>query len=96
MYNNIYKRCFRGKMTELANPRILKVVNYRKEDMKTLEELEIILKREGREYTDFVRECSVAYVKAHGEGNPSFSITKWVDEPTLRALPTLGMNPSKY
>jgi len=80
----------------MSKPRILKVVNYREEDIPTLRKLEETLKREGKEYTDFVRECSQNYVKAHGEGNPCFPIDKWVDEPTFKALPTLAMSASKY
>lgn len=30
------------------------------------------------------------YVKKHGEGNPTFKIDKWVENPEMVALPTIG------
>jgi len=71
----------------LAKARILKVVNYREEDMGSLKLLEEILKRENKEFTAWVREQTVEYVRKHGNGNPAFKIEQWVDQSKLKALP---------
>ena len=67
----------------MAKPRILKVVNYREEDMGNLKQLEDILKRNGKEYTEWVREQGEAYIKAHGEGNDQYTLDK-----DVKAYPT--------
>lgn len=36
------------------------------------------------------------YTKKHAEGNPNFSMEKWVKDPTFQAFPTLGEDPKKY
>ena len=79
----------------MAKARILKVVNYREEDIPTLKKLEEILKREGKEYTDLVREFTTDYVKKHGDGNPAYPLDAWGAQPEMLALPTPWEDPSE-
>lgn len=71
----------------MAKARILKVVNYREEDIPTLQKLEETLKREGKQYTEWVREQGQQYVKVHGSGNPSFTLETF-SSPEIKAFPT--------
>ena len=67
-------------------------MNYRQEDIPSLQELEKILKREGKEYSEWVRENTTAYVKKHGDGNPVYTIDKYADKNVI-ALPTIYEDP---
>ncbi|MEM4154868.1 MAG: hypothetical protein QXW52_08645 [Candidatus Caldarchaeum sp.] len=49
-----------------------------------------ILKREGKSFNAWLYEQIKDYVVRHGEGNPSFSLTKWITMPEFVAFPTLG------
>ena len=77
----------------MAKARILKVVNYRQEDIPALAELEKVLKREKKQFSEWAREQTVLYAKAHGRGNPAFSIDHWATDPTFKAWPTAWQVP---
>lgn len=76
----------------MAKARILKVVNYRQEDLPTLAALEEVLKREGKEFTQWVRDETASYVKKHGKGNPAFKLETFSD-PNALALPIAWEDP---
>lgn len=56
--------------------------------------LEKISLRENRTTSEICRGEIEKYIKAHGEANSSFPISKWVEDPNLVALPTLGEDPN--
>lgn len=72
----------------MAKSRILKVINYRQEDIPVLEELEKTLKREGKEYSEWGREQTIEYVKVHGKGNPAFTLDGWQGNPGMIGYPS--------
>jgi len=57
-------------------------------------ELDLICVREGSDVQDIVKKCLEDYVKEHGEGNPAYALTKWIEEPKFKAYPAL-MDPSR-
>lgn len=77
-------------MSRLAKARILKIVNFRQEDIPILEALEAILKRDGKEFSEWAREQADNHVKAHREGNDIVPLSKFVEHPDMIALPTMG------
>lgn len=76
----------------MAKARILKVVNYREEDIPTLTALEEILKREGLEFTEWARRQTLDYVKRHGQ-NPQPKLDSFSNPQTL-SLPTAWEDPT--
>src|SRR5437867_16337 len=78
----------------MAKARIRKVVNYRQEDIPALAELEKVLKREKKQFSEWAREQTVLYAKAHGKGNPAFALDRWATDPAFKAWPTAWQDPS--
>jgi len=66
------------------------------EDLDTIKEFKKIAAREGKPTSQILKEFMRDYIKKHGEGNPNFSIEKWVKDPKFQAFPTLGEDPRKY
>ena len=74
----------------MAKARVLKVVNFRQEDIPVLEALEKILRRDGKEFSEWAREKAIEYVRAHSEGNDIIPLSKFAENPEIIALPTMG------
>ena len=53
-----------------------------------------ICSRERVPISSKLQDLIKVYNKAHGEGNPSFSIEKWSKDPNFMAFPTLGEKPN--
>lgn len=51
--------------------------------------LKEIAKRERRPVNAILNDLIVEYVKTHGDGNPNFEITKWVDNEDFKVIPSL-------
>jgi hypothetical protein len=51
--------------------------------------LQEVLRREGKTLTDFYREVTEEYVKAHASGNPGVPLDRFFENPTYRACPTI-------
>jgi hypothetical protein len=61
------------------------------------ENFKIIAKRDGfASASELLRKVMGDYVKAHIGSNEQFLLTKWNDDPGLKAFPTLGENPVRY
>ena len=56
--------------------------------------LKEIAAREGTDMTTILLKELEEYVKVHGEGNPIFALTKWIEEPKFKCHPAL-MDPSR-
>ena len=52
-------------------------------------ELQIILKREGKTFSNWLDEKIKDEVKVHGSGNPVYSLENWTDNPEFVAIPAL-------
>lgn len=66
-------------------------------DMRTiLKELDIIAVREDKTRSELVCNLIKDYVKAHSEGNSTFKLDKWQEDPEFKAIPTLLSDPDKW
>tara|TARA_B100001971_G_C18047232_1_gene460851 strand:- start:349 stop:759 length:411 start_codon:yes stop_codon:yes gene_type:complete len=64
-----------------------------KEDLDAF--IEIAKRETGQDACDIIQDLIKKYNKAHGKGNPCFSITKWSEDPEFKAFPTLGEKPDR-
>ena len=55
----------------------------------TLKEFRIIAAREGKSFSELVVELIEEYVKNHAEGNSTFKLDVWQEDPEFKAIPTL-------
>lgn len=58
-------------------------------DLEVWKAFKEIAKRENKELAQIIKEMVAQYVKAHGQGNPTYQIDKWVKEPAFKAYPTI-------
>ena len=54
-----------------------------------LEQLDEIRWREHKSRTEILRLAILEYIKAHGNGNSTFKLDQWTDNPNFRAVPTI-------
>ena len=54
-----------------------------------LEQLEEIRWREHKSKTAILRLAVLEYIKAHGNGNSTFKLDNWTDNPNYKAAPTI-------
>ena len=59
-------------------------------DFALMEEFKKIAQREGKTMAGLLKEILVNYVKAHKEGNSTFELTKWVNNPNFHVVPTIA------
>ena len=57
-----------------------------------LQELKIIAAREGKTIREILEAQIDQYLKVHGEGNPQFTMTDFVNNPKFMAFPATGSN----
>lgn len=69
---------------------MIRPVNVREIDLPLWKELDVILDREGLDFTDWCRRMATEYIKNHKEGNSTFKLEKWTLDPDFLALPSLG------
>ena len=63
-----------------------KLVNFfMDEELK--HELDVLSKRERRTIKQILNDLAGKYVKEHGDGNPNFELTQWVDNSDMQATP---------
>ena len=54
-----------------------------------IEEFKVIATREGKSKSELLVSIMEDYVKAHGEGNATFKLDTWTEDPGFKAMPTL-------
>lgn len=54
-----------------------------------MERLEDLKWRERKSISELVRDAINEYLSSHMEGNKTFSLEKWQEDPNFKALPTL-------
>ena len=59
-------------------------------------EFKRIANREDRPVAEIIREMIGEYVKVHAEGNPSFELDKWVEQPEFVGDPALRETNEKW
>ena len=72
--------------------RYLIVVHKGKEPI--FDEFKKIAKREGKSMAQVLHDLVEEHVKKHGEGNPTYTMEKFLQNPTFKAFPTIGETPS--
>jgi hypothetical protein len=63
--------------------------SYPNDKEPVIDELRVIAAREGKSQSQLIFSLVEGYVKAHAEGNPSFKLDKWAEDPGFKAMPTL-------
>jgi hypothetical protein len=48
-----------------------------------------ICRRDGKPLNSIIQNFMEDYIKAHGEGNSTFKLDKWAEDPNFKAMPTL-------
>jgi hypothetical protein len=61
-----------------------------------IETLEEIHWRERKSVSEIVREAIDEWIRNHAEGNSTFSLDKWQENPEFKAIPTLLSPPEKW
>jgi hypothetical protein len=63
---------------------------------EVVEQAEIIANRERTSLSRLIVSLLEDYVKVHAAGNPSFELTKWVEEPEFKGDPAIGESNEKW
>jgi hypothetical protein len=61
-----------------------------------LDKFQELARREGKAMNQVLQSLMENYVKIHGSGNPSFEITKWVEQPEFTVDPALRETDDKW
>jgi hypothetical protein len=76
---------FQGRPKEYKS----RVVFTTSADADLLTKFQEVAAREGKPMNQIIQALMADYIKKHGNGNPSFEITKWVEEPKFKADPAV-------
>lgn len=63
--------------------------SYPSEKEEVIRELRVIAAREGKSQSNLICDIIEEYVKNHSEGNTTFKLDNWTEDPNFKALPTL-------
>ncbi|MEM4301541.1 MAG: hypothetical protein QXQ70_03105 [Candidatus Caldarchaeum sp.] len=69
-------------------------ISIREDDLELWEKFKQVAQREGG-ISQVLRILIEDYVKKHFQGNPSFTLDKWVQNSSFVAFPTLGEPPNR-
>ena len=58
-------------------------------DIELLNRFKKIAGREETSMTDLLTNFMKEYIKQHGDGNPSFELTQWIDNEDFKVVPAL-------
>ena len=61
-----------------------------------IQEFRIIAAREGKSLSELLVEILEEYVKNHSQGNNTFKLDIWQEDPNFKALPTLLSDAEKW
>ena len=75
---------------------IISSFSYPVDEVNILEELDKIARREGKTRSSLTFEILKEYVKNHSEGNNTFKLDVWQEDPEFKALPTLLAGADKW
>jgi hypothetical protein len=73
----------------LRKKHIIGTFSYPREKEQIVELADTIAKREGLSFSEFIMKIIGDYVSVHAAGNPSYELTKWVEEPQFKADPAV-------
>jgi len=69
-------------------------INLEKEEKDALKE--IALRETGGDMSPIARKAILEYIKNHGEGNDTFKLEGWIENPEFQAVPTLFADYEKW
>ena len=80
--------CMYGMYVWMMNMSGVKITTV-KMSQETVVRLAVVLGRENKTFTQWLKEVAEAYLKAHENGNPSVPLDKFIADPHYVACPTL-------
>jgi len=80
----------------MVMPRFITSISFSPEFLAVWEKLKEKARQEGKPLSALLEEILSQWARDHLEGNPSFSLDKWIQDPHFRAMPTLGQDFSRY
>ena len=75
---------------------IVSAFSFPKHKENIIEQAEIIAARERTSLSGLIVSLLETYVKTHGSGNPSYEITKWMEQPEFIADPAVREKNEKW
>ena len=63
--------------------------SYPSDKEEIIRELRVIAAREGKSQSNLICDIIEEYVKNHSEGNNTFKLDNWTEDPEFKAIPTL-------
>lgn len=63
--------------------------SYHLDQIEIMNQLEIIAERENKKVSQIIMQLIEDYVKNHAEGNSTFRLENWVENPQFHAIPTI-------
>ena len=55
-----------------------------------------IARRDGKAVSSLIQDFMEQYIKAHGEGNATFKLDTWTNNPSFKAVPTILSQSEKW
>jgi hypothetical protein len=55
-----------------------------------------ICRRDGKPLNSMIQNFMEDYIKAHGEGNSTFKLDTWTEDPNFKAVPTILANNEQW
>ncbi|HTH22747.1 MAG TPA: ribbon-helix-helix domain-containing protein [Nitrososphaeraceae archaeon] len=65
-------------------------------EAEELAALDQIRWREHKGVSDIIRLAVGEYIRAHAEGNETFKLDNWAEDPEFKAIPTILADPTKW
>lgn len=76
-------------MKQKGSGNIVHSFSYSGDKIEIFKELRLIAAREGKSQSELIVEILEEFVKNHAEGNDTFKLDNWQEDPEFIALPTL-------
>ena len=74
----------------------IKSFSYKEDKEPVMDELAVIAARERKDTSKIIVELIEDYVKGHSEGNSTFKLDKWNEDPDFQAVPALMSDQIKW
>ena len=75
---------------------LIKSFSYKPDKEPIISELGVIAAREKKDASKIIVELIEEYVRNHAEGNSTFKLDNWNEDPDFQALPTFLSNTEKW
>jgi hypothetical protein len=75
---------------------VIGTISYPEDFEPVMQGFRIVAARERKSVSELMRDVIEQYVKVHGEGNPSYELSKWVDQPEFIGDPAVREDNRKW